>query len=96
MAIVIEEQKSKSGVIAAFAWIIILGALLAGAYYVFFKKPELIEVAVPANFENSQQIVNLGKTVSPDIFNSPQFPLQRRITPRTPQTFGRANPFLGL
>lgn len=97
MAIVIEEEKkSGSGIVTLFLWVILIGAILAGAYYIFFKQPELLEVAMPADFKNTEQISKI-ELKPEELLNNAQFKsLKAHIPiPLTPST-GRPNPFLGL
>lgn len=97
MAIVIEEEKSGNG--ASFAvifWILILVVILVGLYYVFFKKPELIQIAPPADLSKT---VDLSKIeLNPEqVINNPNFKdLKNFITPSEPKDFGRTNPFLAF
>lgn len=98
MAIVIEEEKGKTGAVSVFIWLVIIGIIFAIAYYLFFKKPDLIPlIKVPSNFQSTDQLKNI--TLQPnDVIENPQFKaLQKYINfevadPRG----GRPNPFLGL
>lgn len=96
MAIVVEEEAKKSGglggVIMWGAIFVILGVAI---YYIFFKRPDLVEVHTPANFESTVQLSRIK--LNPDaVVNSAQFKaLQTYASPLAPQTAGRQNPFLG-
>jgi hypothetical protein len=100
MAIVIEEEKRSgaggSGLLNALLWIALIGGVAFGAYYVFFQKPEIIDLAVPNDFKNTEQISRLE--LHPDeVLQSPQFTnLRSYITPPATPESGKANPFLGF
>lgn len=96
MAIIIEEQRERLGFLNVLIWLVILLMLGAGTYYVFFKKPELYEVATPVNLESTQELVRI--TINPDdVIQSPQFQaLKQYITPTQAVTVGRPNPFMSF
>ena len=58
MAIIVEEENNKSsgGFILVASWIVALAIVGAGAYYVFFKNPALVETALPSNFKATEDI----------------------------------------
>ncbi len=97
MAIIVEEEKKGGGGFIGFlTWIILIGVIAFAAYYIFFKKPEVVDVVIPANFENINQIT--AKRIEPEeIQNNPVF--KSLITDPTYPTnvqIGRVNPFLPL
>ncbi len=94
MAIVIEEQKTRSGFVTFLLWIVILGIIVGAAYYLFFSQPQLIEVVVPSNFQNAQSISKIS--VNPQIVN-PLLQNLKVLIPGAggvPANLGRQNPFL--
>jgi hypothetical protein len=94
MAIVIEEQKTRSGFITVVLWIVILGIIVGAAYYLFFSQPQLIEVVVPSNFQSAQSISKIS--VNPQIV-SPFLQNLKVLIPgagSVPSNLGRPNPFL--
>jgi hypothetical protein len=96
MAIVIEEQKERFGFLNILLWLIVLIILGYATYYIFFKKPELYEVATPVTLENTRQLVNINLDPA-EIIGSPQFQaLKQYFTPVAEVNTGRLNPFLGL
>ena len=95
MAIVIEEQQNKSGIVIVVSGIVILALLGFGVYYVFWKSPSFAEVAIPPTFQNTKQLIEIGKNVHPEnVLQSVAQTLQRHVQPAVPQNLGRANPFL--
>ncbi len=96
MAIVIEEE-SRNGTHWGnrIAWLLVAVVLAVAVYYIFFKKPHLVEVATPDNFQNIEQISTLTKLDPNAIVNTKEFQiLQSYATPLQPQSGGRINPFL--
>ena len=95
MAIVVEEEQNKGSIMGVLMWSIIVIAVLLAVYYIFFKKPEIVERATPARFANIEQL--LKERIEPDeVLGNPRFKsLQPYIAPLAPQGGGRDNPFLG-
>lgn len=93
MAITVEQEKKPINWVAALVTIIIVAVLFIGSYFLFFKKPELIEIVVPGTLQNVSSISRL--TVDPeDVLNLPTFKLLRQYgTSVTIPTPGRSNPF---
>ena len=93
MAIVVEQEKKNVNWITVLSVVIFLAIIFAGGYYLFFKKPELIDVVAPVELERIQAISNV--TFNPrDVLDSPTFQALRDFSgslpaPRT----GKANPF---
>ena len=100
MAIVVEEEKRGGGVggglLNSLLWIALIGGIAFGAYYVFFQKPELVEIAVPSDFKNTEQISKL-ELHPEEVLESPQFKnLRAYVTPLPLPETGKSNPFLGF
>jgi len=94
MAIVIEENKSprKWGTIIGVIIVVIL--VFSGVYLLFFKKPVLIEMAIPAPAQKTQELSQLNFNPQ-DIQNNPVFQALRQFAPSsTAGELGRSNPFL--
>jgi len=74
--------------------IILIGLLFFGVYFLFFKKPVLIEMAIPAPVEETRQLSKI--TFDPlSVQNSEVFKSLRQYSSLpTPGELGRANPFL--
>lgn len=97
MAILIEEEKKNGtgGILTILTWLIVLGAILGAAYYLFFAQPQLVgKITAPAGFQNTQQLIQIN--LNPQaILQSQSFQaLKQYITPLQPSTTGRPNPFL--
>ncbi|MDO8664523.1 MAG: hypothetical protein Q7K44_03215 [Candidatus Liptonbacteria bacterium] len=96
MAIIIEEKTNGSGIVTFLIWLVILGIIAASAYYVFFKKPELVEFSASSNFKNIEQLSKISIN-SDQLINNPQFQLLKQyVTVSFPENIGRPNPFLGF
>ena len=95
MAIIVEEENNKSstGVIMVASWIVTLALIGAGAYYVFFANPQIIETALPSNFKNTQDISKI--TLRPEeVASNPFFKsLRTPIMPAYNPAPGKPNPF---
>ena len=96
MAIVVEEeQKSSLGLVSIALWVVVLAAVGLAAYYLFFYRPELIPISVPANFKTTEQLSHIDLNLN--ILEDPVFKsLKANIQALNPQTSGRGNPFLGF
>lgn len=95
MAIIVEEENRSSGSWGSIVvWTMVFAILAIAVYYIFFKRPDLVEVATPRNFENAVQLsrINLKPedVVSSTLFKS----LQTYAPPVSPAPAGRDNPFL--
>lgn len=93
MAIVLEEEKKPVNWFGIITAVIVIGVLFAGGYFMFFKKPELIEVVAPGKFQDISKISQL--TFNPEeLLNSPQFKALKQfgVEVTVPQP-GRTNPF---
>lgn len=97
MAIIVEEEKRKGGGFVGFlTWLVLIGVIAFAAYYIFFKKPEVVDVVIPANFENISQIS--AQKLEPEVIQeNPVFKsLESHTTPPSSARVGRVNPFLPL
>jgi flagellar basal body-associated protein FliL len=93
MAIVLEEEKKETNWVAVLIVIVIVAVLFAGVYFLFFKKPELIEVVAPKSLEDINKISQVSFNPQ-TVIEAPVFKLLRQYgTAVTPPTPGRPNPF---
>ena len=96
MAIIVEEKRDTKGVLNWLVWVAILAIITSPIYYIFFKKPELIEFTSSSSFKNIQELSRINID-SGQLVNSPQFQaLKQYVTVAEPQNLGRTNPFLGF
>lgn len=95
MAILVEEEKNNysrlSGIIA---WALVIAVVVFGAYYVFFKRPDIVELATPTDLREVEGLLEIS--ISPKkIIESPAFQnLKPYVSPLNPKTTGKSNPFL--
>ncbi len=95
MAIIVEEENQSGGNWGSIIlWGMVAVILVTAVYYIFFKRPDLVEVATPQNFQNTVQLSKI-KLDPNEVINSSQFKsLQTYAAPLSPSASGRANPFL--
>lgn len=98
MAIIIEEEKSRSNIVRIIGWMVILGIVIASIYYVFFAAPELVIITPSGNLNAIAPIVQ--GSLNPDsVLKSPAFQALNAppVPPVSTSSFvsgGRANPFI--
>ena len=93
MAINIEQEKKPVNWIGFFTACIVIAVLFFGGYFLFFKKPELIEIVVPGSLKDVSIISRIS--FDPEsVVGSPTFRLLRQYaTTISPPTPGKSNPF---
>lgn len=96
MAIVIEEEQKKSvSWVTIILWVVVVSVLGLAAYYLFFYRPELIPIAIPDNFKNTEELSHIDLNLN--ILEDPVFKsLKAGVSALNPQASGRSNPFLGF
>ncbi len=97
MAIVVEKEK-QSGlqILYVVCWIILVIAVLVGTYYVFFKRPEIYEAAIPLQkTAEINEIVSISSSIDLNsIIQNPIFQsLKLYVDIPTNIPAGRNNPF---
>ena len=96
MAIVIEEGERRSGIGATIAWVSALIVIGLIVYYVFFERPEFIELIPPAGLRDTTQLSKVKLNVD-EVIQNPQFTSLRQYISLPPiENVGRQNPFLAL
>ena len=96
MAITVEEEKKSTNWLNITLVTIIVVVFFAGSYFLFFKKPELVDIVVPgqSQLEGWQQIGRLSFNPQ-ELLTSPKFKLLRQFeTPVLTLKSGRPNPFI--
>lgn len=98
MAIVIEEERKQSAgaVVGAVMWIVMLALIGAAVYYVFFKQPDLIEIAAPPGFRDTARLSELELNPQEVLESAAWKNLRPYITPVLRTDTGRQNPFLPI
>ena len=96
MAIIIEEERKQySRLLSGVVWITVGVILLLAVYYVFFKRPDIIEISGPADFEEIEGLLEI-RIAPEEVVQSPAFQgLKLYASPLAPSTQGKTNPFLG-
>lgn len=97
MAIVVEEEKKGGlGILTVITWVLIVGAVGGSAYYLFFKKPELVgQISAPSSFQNTQQLSQLNLDPKSVVDNLSKT-FRQYASPSSPIGQRRSNPFLGF
>jgi uncharacterized membrane protein len=94
MAILVEEEKRPVNWIGIITAIFIVVAVFVLAYFLFFKKPEIIDQVTPTGLSSINEISKI-KFDPEAVVNSPTFNSLKDSTPKlTPrETPGKQNPF---
>jgi hypothetical protein len=94
MAIILEEEKKPTNWASIVGTITIVFLVFIGAYYLFFKKPELIDEVIPPSLSNLNVISQIHQIDPQAIVNSSNFKILRDYTtPLVTPATGRGNPF---
>lgn len=92
MAILVEEKKSVN-IIGILTVLVIIVVIFVGGYYLFFKRPDAIEIILPSGLENINELSQIQFNPG-DVVESTSFKLLRDYTtPLTTPVAGRENPF---
>ncbi|RJQ28894.1 hypothetical protein C4571_02530 [Candidatus Parcubacteria bacterium] len=96
MAIIVEEGKNKVNIGAILTWLVVILVLGLVAYYVFFQRPEFIELIPPSGLRDTTRLSKINLN-SEEVLNNPQFQLLKQYisVPRSGNA-GRENPFLSF
>ncbi len=98
MAIIIEEEKSKSGLVRIIGWVVVFIVFIVAIYYIFFVTPQLVIIEPSGSLSTIEPIVE--NPVNPDsVLKSAAFQaLQQPTVPMVPTSTGgtgsRSNPFI--
>jgi Tfp pilus assembly major pilin PilA len=84
------------GILTVLTWVLIVGAVGGSAYYLFFKKPELVgQLAAPSSFKNTEQLSKLSLNPK-EVVDNLSVSFRQYVTPLSSSNRGRTNPFLGF
>lgn len=94
MSIILEEERPQTNWFGIIGAIVVVAIVFIGSYYLFFKKPELIDVVVPSGLEHLNQLSQITALDPQAVVNSSNFKMLRDFTtPLALPAAGRANPF---
>jgi hypothetical protein len=94
MSIVLEEEQVQKNWFGIITVIVVVAIVFIGSYYLFFKKPELIDVVLPSGLENLNQLSQITALDPQAVVNSSNFKMLRDFTsPLVLPAAGRSNPF---
>ena len=97
MAIIVEEEKSRSNLTTLVGWFVIIVVILATVYYIFFAAPSPAVVTPPTGFADITSITQIQFDPA-SVVNSPAFETLKRSIPEPtstgPVAVGRTNPFI--
>ncbi len=97
MAIIVEEEKTSSGIISFLGWASIIAILAVAAYYGFLAPAPLVVVAPPADLNNLLSISSAGLNAN-SILQGAEFQSLAQHVPEPsatgPAGVGRTNPFV--
>jgi len=87
------QGKRQVNIMGLLMGVVIVGSIFAGAYFLLFQRPELIDVVFPG-LDNVEPLSNIS--FEPErVFESVTFKALRQYgSDITPPVGGRANPFL--
>lgn len=93
MAILVEEEGQKVSITSILMWLTVLGVIAVAAYYIFFANPEIVDVAMPAAFQNIDPLSQVNLAPEDVIDGTPFQSLELHVTMPEPGNSGRSNPF---
>ncbi len=93
MAVIIDEEKKPVNWLMLGIVIAVVVIVFVGGYYLFFKKPELIETVAPQELDRLNSLSQVSFDPA-GVLNSSVFKaLRQYTTPPVLPTAGRDNPF---
>lgn len=94
MAILVEQEKKPVNWFNVIGIIVLVAVIFAGAYFVFFKKPELIDVVVPGGLSDIKTLSQVQIDPAPVVNSLKQYFTTNYGSSITIPTPGRSNPFV--
>jgi len=97
MAIVVEEERDRGGVLVLIGWLVVIITIILAVYLIFFKNPEIIESVGPSSFRQTAQIANIKEQIkiNTKVFENPAFTTRQPYVPSPGEgVVGKNNPFL--
>ncbi len=93
MAIIVEQEKKPVNWVNVVAIVVFVVLVFAVAYFVFFNKPELIDVVLPGGLRNINTLSQVQVDPSPVVTTLQKYFTTNYNSPITIPTPGRTNPF---
>jgi hypothetical protein len=97
MAIIVEEEKTSTGIISFLGWTSLIAIVVVAAYYAFLTPAPTVVVAPPPSLQSLASISGADLNAN-NILQGSQFQsLQQRVPPPSatgPAGVGRSNPFV--
>jgi len=97
MAIIVEEEKKKSGLFGIIGWLIFLVIAGAAVYYIFFAQPQLVTIPASGTLGAIEPIAQTSLHPETVVQGAAFQVLKSTITLPTPQgpaAVGRTDPFI--
>ena len=94
MAIIIEQEKKPVNWFNIIVIAAVIGIIFLVLYFVFFKKPELIDVVVPGNLSNINQLSQVQVDPAPVVNSLNKYFTNNYGASLEIPAPGRSNPFL--
>jgi hypothetical protein len=94
MAIVVEQEKKPVNWINIAGITVFVLFVFALAYYLFFKKPESIEVVLPSKLQTIDSISKIQVDATPVVNNLNKYFITNFSSETATSEAGRENPFV--
>jgi hypothetical protein len=95
MAIVVEEEKDRGGVVVLIGWLVVIVTIILAMYLIFFKNPQIIETVGPTSFRQTAQVAQIKDKLNIKVLQGQSFTTrQTYVEPPGEGTVGKTNPFL--
>ena len=94
MAIIIEQEKKPINVFNIVAVVVVVAIIFGVVYFIFFSKPELIDVVVPGNLDSIQELSQIQVDATPVVNTLNKYFTNNYGSSLSIPTPGRSNPFL--
>ncbi len=94
MAIFVEQEKKPVNWFNVIGIIVLVAVIFAGAYFVFFKKPQLIDVVIPGGLSDIKTLSQVRIDPSPVVQTLQKYFTTNYGSSVTVPAPGRTNPFV--
>jgi hypothetical protein len=94
MAIVVESQQKRGSIGKLLIWLLLLGVVVFGMYYLFFKRPDVIpSLTAPAAFKQATELSGVKLDPGTVVQSAPFQSLKQQAPQMQQPATGRTNPF---